>query len=158
MLTVMTDQIILTQDGKTKIELELKELKNVRMPEIIEKIEQAKELGDLSENAEYHDAKDQQGLIASRIAEIEDILKKAVISDSITTKEIISMGSGFVVEDASGKRKELTLVGFNEADPANGRISNVSPMGMAFNQRRVGDTVEVETPKGTVVYKIVEIK
>lgn len=151
-------EIILTPEGKQKLEAELQELKKVRMPEIIEKIEQAKELGDLSENAEYHDAKDQQGITATRIAEIEDVLKKAVMYQSSGAKDIIQVGITFIVEDTAGRRKELTLVGYNEADPSAGRISNVSPMGMAFANKKAGDTVEVEAPKGIIVYKILELK
>jgi len=90
-------EIILTPEGKQKLESELKELKEVLMPEIIEKIEQAKELGDLSENAEYHDAKDQQGIAAARIVEIEDILKKAVMHQSSDAKDIIQVGVTFLV-------------------------------------------------------------
>ncbi|MFH1326403.1 MAG: transcription elongation factor GreA [Candidatus Falkowbacteria bacterium] len=155
----MSDQIVLTPEGKLKLEEELKNLKEVRRPEIIEKIEQAKELGDLSENAEYHDAKDQQGMIEARILEIEEIFKKAVITtgqEKATGK--IQIGSSFVVEDSKGNQKELTLVGFNEADPANGRISNESPTGRAFIDKKQGDEVEVEAPRGIIKYKILEIK
>jgi transcription elongation factor GreA len=154
----MSNQIILTPEGKKKLEEEVKNLKEVRRPEIIEKIEQAKELGDLSENAEYHDAKDQQGMIEARILEIEEIFKKAIINEATASKDKIGLGSTFVCEDQDGKQKELTLVGFNEADPLSGKISNESPMGQAFNEGKKGDTVEVEAPKGTVVYKVLEIK
>lgn len=153
----MANQIILTNEGKEKLERELRELKEVRMPDIIEKIEQAKEMGDLSENAEYHDAKDQQGIMAARIAEIEEILKKAVISEAYSSKEAINIGSNFIIEDQNAKQKELTLVGFNEADPLQGKISNDSPMGKAFMHKRPGDIVEVEAPKGIIVYKIIQI-
>lgn len=115
-------------------------------------------MGDLSENAEYHDAKDQQGLMEARIYEIAEILKKAIIDDSAAGRDIISLGSSFVVEDPAGKRRELTVVGFNEADPLSGRISNESPMGMAFYGHKVGDTVEIDAPRGVVAYKVIEIK
>lgn len=152
-------QIILTPDGKIKIENELRDLKENQLPSIIDKIAQAKELGDLSENAEYHAAKDEQGMIVARIAEIEEILKKAII----TTGEIdesgkIGIGNSFVIEDVAGKRRELTIVGFNEADPLAGKISNDSPMGQAFLGKKAGSTVEVEAPKGTIVFKVIEIK
>jgi transcription elongation factor GreA len=151
-------QIILTPDGKIKIENELRDLKGNQLPSIIDKIAQAKELGDLSENAEYHAAKDEQGMIVARIAEIEEILKKAVI----TTGEIdysgkIGIGNTFVVEDVSGKHRELTIVGFNEADPIAGKISNDSPMGQAFIGKKEGSTVEVEAPRGTIVFKVIKI-
>lgn len=141
------------------MEQELKELKEVRRPDIIEKIEQAREMGDLSENAEYHEAKDQQGRIESRIAEIEDILKKAVIAADISENRssVISMSTKFVVEDVAGKARELTIVGFNEANPLAGMISNESPMGKAFLGKSAGDTVEVSAPKGAITYKIIKI-
>lgn len=151
-------QIILTEEGKKKIEEELVMLRKERLPEIIEKIEQAKEMGDLSENAEYHDAKDQQGLAMARVAEIEEILKKAIISGGEVSKDQIGIGSTFVVETPSGDKKEFSLVGFNEADPLAGKISNESPMGQAFMDKKPGDMAEVDAPRGKVVYKIVEIK
>lgn len=153
----MSDQIILTVEGKQKYEDELKELKEVRRPDIISKIEQAKELGDLSENAEYHDAKDQQGLIEARILEIEEILKKAVVSEHSGGKEKIEIGTTFKVEDQVGNQKELTLVGYNESDPVAGKVSNESPMGQAFINKKKGETVEVDAPRGTIIYKILEI-
>ncbi|NQT49317.1 transcription elongation factor GreA [Candidatus Kuenenbacteria bacterium] len=153
----MSNQIILTEEGKLKLEAEVKELKEVRRPDIISKIEQAKELGDLSENAEYHDAKDQQGLMEARISEIEGILKKAVISQVSDSKTEIGLGCKFIVENADGDRRELTLVGFNEAEPLVGKISNESPMGVAFQDKKPGETVEVEAPKGIITYKVIEI-
>ena len=153
----MTDDIILTVKGKKQLEVELKELKEVKRPEITLKIEQAKELGDLSENAEYHSAKDEQGMTEARILEIETIFKRAVITECTGSKDKIEIGSCFVVEDASGKKKELTLAGFNEADPSAGKISNESPMGQAFINKKKGDTAEVEAPRGIIKYKIVDI-
>ena len=154
----MSDQIILTAEGKLKLEKELEEIKKVRLPEVIEKIEQAKEMGDLSENAEYHDAKDQQGLMMARASEIEGCLKVAVISEPNTSNDQIGMGSCFVAEDSAGNRKEYTMVGFNEADPVVGKISNESPIGDAFMNKKPGETVEFEAPRGTIVFKIIEIK
>jgi len=153
----MSPQIIVTAEGKVKLEQELVELKEVRRPDIIGKIEQAKEMGDLSENAEYHEAKDQQGLMEARIAEIEEILKKAIIAGANEQTGSISMGSKFVVKDSMGKEKELMIVGYNEADSANGKISNQSPMGQAFHGGKAGESVEVDTPRGKVIYKIVKI-
>lgn len=153
----MPNQIILTAEGREKLESELKELKGVKRPDIIQKIEQAKELGDLSENAEYHDAKDQQGVIESRIYEIEDILKKAVDSGVIVSRDKIDIGTRFVVTGLDGQEKEYILVGFNEANPLAGKISNESPMGQAFLGKKPGDQVQVEAPKGNIVYNIVKI-
>ena len=153
----MSNQIILTEGGKIKIEAELKELKEVRRPDIISKIEQAKEMGDLSENAEYHDAKDQQGLMEARIAEIEGILKKAIIAGKVKDDGSIGMGTKFSVKDKNNNIRELAIVGYNEADPSAGKISNESPMGQAFFNRKAGDRVEVEAPSGTIVFDVVKI-
>lgn len=148
--------IILTTEGKAKIEQELIDLKNQR-PELSAKIAQAKEMGDLSENAEYHDAKERQGMIEARIREIEEILKQAVMSDGVSSRSVITIGTKFVVKTAAGTEKEYTVVGFNEANPADGKISNESPMGQAFLGKKPGDSVEVEAPKGIMGYKIVKI-
>jgi transcription elongation factor GreA len=153
----MTQRVI-TADGFAKLKAELHELKKVKLPDVIEKIERAKELGDLSENAEYHDAKDNQGMINARIVEIESALKNAIIADTSDSSSRIGLGSTFVVEDAEGAKKEFTMVSFNEADPAAGKISNESPLGAAFAHKRPGDEVEVEVPKGILTYKILEIK
>ncbi|MEK7159007.1 MAG: transcription elongation factor GreA [Patescibacteria group bacterium] len=153
----MSNQIILTEEGKIKLEAELKELKEVRRPDIIGKIEQAKEMGDLSENAEYHDAKDQQGLLEARVAEIEGILKKAIIAGKTIDDGLINMGTKFSVKDKNGNIRELAIVGYNEADPMAGKISNESPMGKAFFNRKAGDRVEVEAPSGTIVFDVMEI-
>lgn len=153
----MSLPIILTDEGRVKLEVELKNLKEVRRPEIIEKIEQAKELGDLSENAEYHDAKDQQGRIEARILEIEEIFKRAIINDQTQTKDKITIGSKFIVKDMAGNKKEFTIVGFNEAAPAEGKISIDSPIGQAFMNAKNGEEVEFMAPRGKVVYKVLEI-
>lgn len=153
----MSNQIILTEEGKVKLEAELKELKEVRRPDIIGKIEQAKEMGDLSENAEYHDAKDQQGLLEARVAEIEEILKKAIVAGKSVDDGLINMGTKFSVKDKNGLVRELMIVGYNEADPISGKISNESPMGKAFFNRKAGDKVEVEAPSGTIVFDVVKI-
>lgn len=153
----MTQKLI-TKEGLEKLKEELKDLKENKLPDIIDKIEKAKEMGDLSENAEYHDAKDQQGFMVSRIREIETILKNAVITEETTSKLEVGMGSIFVVSDEDGKEKEFTMVGYNEADPLIGKISNESPMGMAFMGRKPGELVEIDVPRGIVKFKIVKIK
>lgn len=151
-------QKVLTHEGHEKLVAEVKMLKEEKLPEIIDKLEKAKELGDLSENAEYHDAKDQQGMTVARINEIETILKSAVITEQSSSKDHISLGSTFLAENDKGVKKEFTIVGYNEADPISGKISNESPMGEAFMGKRVNDAVSVEIPRGTIVYKVIEIK
>lgn len=146
----------LTPEGKIKMKANLKELKEVKMPLVIKKIETAKDFGDLSENAEYHDAKDEQALIATKISEIEHILKYAKVVEK-TSDGIINVGSKFKAKNDRGEEKELEIVGINEADPINGRISNESPMGQAFLGKRKGDNVEVKTPRGSIEYSVLEV-
>ncbi len=152
----MSEQII-TQEGYNKLKEELDFLSTVKRKEIAERIERAKELGDLSENAEYSEAKDAQALNERRILELADILKNVVVVDSVGNKKgEVDMGSKVKVQ-VNGKEKEYEIVSFNEADPLNGKISNESPLGMAFLGKKKGDELKVETPKGQVTYKIISV-
>jgi len=151
----MPEQII-TQDGYNKLKEEHDYLSSVRRKEIAERIERAKELGDLSENAEYSEAKDAQALNEGRIIELSAILKNVTIVDKISDSDHIVMGST-VTAKVDGKEKEYTIVSFNEADPLNGLISNESPLGVAFIGKRKGESVDVETPRGVMHYKIVKV-
>lgn len=152
----MPEQII-TQDGYNKLKEEHDFLSVVRRKEIAERIERAKELGDLSENAEYSEAKDAQALNEGRIIELSAILKNVTIVDKVSDGEHIVMGSTVTVK-VDGKEKKYTIVSFNEADPLNGLISNESPLGVAFIGKRKGENVEVETPRGVMHYKIVKVE
>ena len=155
----MPDQIIITQEGYDKLNDEMNFLTNVRRREIADRIEKAKELGDLSENAEYTEAKDAQALNEGRIAELLGTLKNVVVVDIKKTHSDneVSMGST-VIAKVNGESKEFTIVSFNEANPSAGKISNESPLGMAFLGRSRGTEVMVKTPKGEVKYKIIDIK
>ncbi len=152
----MSEQII-SQAGYDKLKDEFDFLSTVKRKEIAKRIERAKELGDLSENAEYSEAKDAQALNEGRISELNNILKNVTIVKQNNSKHEVTMGSTIVVKSDRGER-EYTIVSFNEADPANGKISNESPLGVAFLNTVKGDKVEVETPRGKVKYKIVKIK
>jgi len=153
----MNEQII-TREGYNKLVEELNYLSNIRRKEIAERIERAKELGDLSENAEYSEAKDAQALNEGRILELSNTLKNVtVVENSSSDKGKIDMGS-IVKVFCNGQEKEYEIVSFNEADPINGKISNESPLGMAFLNRKKGDEVVVETPRGEVKYKIIGVK
>lgn len=153
----MENQII-TQEGYNKLKEELDLLSTVRRKEIAERIERAKELGDLSENAEYSEAKDAQSLNEGRILELISILKHVTVVEATTSSNgQVGMGSRLKVS-SNNKEKEFEIVSFNEADPLNGKISNESPIGMAFVGRKKGDEVVVETPRGQVKYKIIEVK
>jgi transcription elongation factor GreA len=147
---------IMTQEGYDKLKEELDFLSKTRRKEIAERIERAKELGDLSENAEYSEAKDAQALNEGRIMELSNTLKNVTVVEKTSGSDHIVMGSKVVVK-VNGQEKEYTIVSFNEADPLNGLISNESPLGVAFIGKKKGETVDVETPRGLVQYKIVKV-
>lgn len=144
----------ITDDGKKELETELAELKG-RRGAIAEKIAEARDYGDLSENAEYDSAREEQGLVESRIAEIEDILLNATII-AATKSSSIKLGSK--VELKTGKKTvNYHVVGPVEADPLNGKISNESPIGLALIGKKIGDTATITTPKGDIKYEVVNV-
>ena len=144
----------ITEAGKKELQKELDQLKS-RRGAIADKISDARDFGDLSENAEYDAAREEQGLVETRIAEIEDILLNAdIIKAGSKTK--VALGSS--VEVKTGKKVfTYTVVGPVEADPLEGKISNESPIGLALFGKKVGETAEITTPKGTVSYEITKI-
>lgn len=150
------DSQYFSREGLEKLKNELEERLNMTRPEIAQRIKEAKELGDLSENAEYDSAKEAQALNEGRIEEIRNILENAVIITGSNTSGTVGVGSGIKVESKDSVRS-FVIVGAAESDPAKGFISNESPLGQAFLGHKKGDKVEVRTPKGTVEYKIVEI-
>lgn len=152
----MNEQII-SQEGYDKLQAELTLLTTVRRKEIAERIERAKELGDLSENAEYSEAKDAQAMNEGRILELTNTLKNVTIFQRNGTSNEVAMGSRVTVK-VNGNEKEYLIVSFNEADPINGKISNESPLGVAFLHHQKGEEVIVETPKGKVSYKIIKVE
>lgn len=151
----MGEQQIISEEGLRKLEEELHELTTTKRRDIADRIERAKELGDLSENAEYSEAKEAQAFNEGRIAEVTALLKNLTVVKT-HGKNQVGMGSKITVE-ANGQSKEFTIVSFNEADPLSGKVSNESPMGLAFLDRKVGDSVTVHTPKGDISYKIIKI-
>ncbi len=152
----MNEQII-SQEGYDKLRNEMVFLSTIKRKEIAERIERAKELGDLSENAEYSEAKDAQALNEGRILELTNTLKNVTVVQNEKSKDKVVMGSTITVKTDKNE-KQYTIVSFNEADPLNGKISNESPLGVAFLERKKGDSVEVETPRGIVKYKILKIE
>ena len=143
--------------GLERLKQELHELKTVKRRELADRIETAKALGDLSENAEYHEAKDALSFVEGRIHEIEDILKNvAVIEEETGAVGIIRIGSTVVVE-VNGKEKTYSIVGSNEADPLQGLVSNESPIGSALLGKKEDDIAEVEAPAGRIIYKIKKV-
>ena len=158
---VMPDQII-SQEGFNKLQEELDLLVNIKRREIADRIEKAKELGDLSENAEYHEAKDAQAFNDGRIIELQALLKNLTVVESDghgNGQGKVAMGSKIIVKCIKGgEEKQYCIVSFNEAAPGEGKISNESPLGMAFLGRKKGDEVEVITPKGEIKYKIIQVE
>ncbi len=150
---------VLTYDGLKRMESELQELKVVRRKEVAEKIKEARGQGDLSENAEYDAAKEEQAEIEARIMVLEKMLRNAeVIDEEDINKEVIGVGTTVRLKDLEfDEDVEYTIVGSAESDPFGGKISNESPLGFALLQKIAGDMVEVETPDGISKYKVIEI-
>ena len=151
----------ITAEGLQKLEEELAQRKSVIREEILERIKEARAQGDLSENSEYDQAKEDQGKNESRIVELEQMIKTAVIIDtSASSKEgKVSLGCTVVLKDIETDEEETyTLVGTTEADPFDNKISNESPVGKAVIGKKIGDVVVAVTPAGELSYKILEVK
>lgn len=148
-----------TEEGREALEKELDYLKVVRRKEVAEKIKVARGYGDLSENSEYDEAKNEQGMLESRIAELEKMLKHARVLDSADIDtSVISVGSHVKIQDEDGDTDEYDITGSTEADPLNGRISDESPVGAALLGHSAGDKVEITLPTGAVVlYEVLEV-
>jgi len=150
---------MLTVDGLKRLEDELQELKVVRRKDVAAKIKEARAQGDLSENAEYDAAKEEQADIEARIGLIEKMLRNVeIIDEDDLDKDIVSVGSKVTVLDIEFDEEiEYLIVGSTEADPVGGRISNESPLGMALLDKKCGDDITVDAPAGTIEYKIIKI-
>lgn len=154
----MSQNLILTEAGIQKLREELETLTKVRRKEVAEKIKEAKEQGDLSENAEYAAAKEEQGLIEARIAELEHSIKTAqVVENSEVGKGKITLGSTVTVSTKSGD-VTYEIVGTNEADPMNKKISNESPLGQVLMGKKPGDDIQYSTPAGPVKATISKVQ
>ena len=155
----MAKEIVISRSGLTALEQELEELKTVRRKDVAEKIKTARGFGDLSENSEYDEAKNEQAFIESRIAQLEAMLKNVrVIDNEDLNLDAVSVGSHVKIEDEDGDVDEYDIVGSTEADPVNGKISDESPVGAGLLGKKVGETAEIQLPNGaTCVYKILEI-
>jgi transcription elongation factor GreA len=149
----------LTTEGAAKLKAELQELIELKRPEIARRLREAIQMGDLSENADYIMAKEDQAFLEGRILELQQVLSEAVlISEDGTGKHVVGMGSKVTLQEGQGTPETYTLVGAKEADPRMGRISNESPIGRAVLGKRVGETVKIETPAGAVKMKVVNIE
>lgn len=154
----MVDKLTyISKEGLEKLKVELEFLKTTRRKELVERISAAKALGDLSENAEYHDAKDELGMTEARIQQIVEMMKNVSLIEAGESGGAIRIGSTVTVK-INGKEKTYKIVGSNEADPVSGLISNESPLGSAFLGRSKGETVTVETPAGRNAYEILSVE
>ena len=147
---------ILTEEGKEKLEEELHYLETEKRAEIGERIRVAREFGDISENSEYDDAKNEQGMMEARIAEITRILSEATVVSAPKRSGKVNIGSRVTVE-MGGRERVFSIVGAAESNSAEGKISNESPVGRGLLGHKVGDTVEIETPGGIVELKVLAI-
>lgn len=152
----MAKKYLLTPEGLIKLNEELKNLIEVKRKEVIERIREAAAHGDLSENADYAQAREEQSFIEGRIQEIEEMVKNAEIIDTSSNHAVVSIGATVTVRVA-GKERKYTIVGSNEANPTEGKISNESVVGRGLLGKRVGDKVQISTPAGETTYEVVSI-
>jgi transcription elongation factor GreA len=153
---VNTKTTYISRDGLDKLRAELEEMVGTRRPEIAQRIHDAKEHGDLSENAEYEDAKNEQAFVEGRIQTLESMIKNATLIDENTSTDHVQIGSTVHVKGEDGA-ETFMIVGSAEAKPGEGRISNESPVGRALLGRKKGEKVVVKVPAGDFAYTIVEI-
>ena len=153
----MSKKYLLTAEGLQKLQAELKTLINEKRPEVIERIREAASHGDLSENADYSQAREEQSFIEGRVQEIEDIIKNAEIITTNSHGNTVTIGSTVTVK-VSGQERKYAIVGSNEANPKEGKISNESLVGKAVLGRKAGEKFKVTTPAGEMDYEIISIE
>jgi len=154
----MSQPNYLTPEGEAKLQAELEELKGPRRDDLAKRLRSAIQMGDLSENADYHKAKEDQGFLEGRIQEIEAILRNVAIIEKTQSKGFIFIGSQVTIQEEGSDPETYHLVGPTEANPRNGRISHESPIGRALMDKKVGDVAEVETPSGKIKFKVLQIE
>lgn len=151
-------KIYLTKEGLEELRKEFEELSKVKRPDVLSRVSQARDLGDLSENAEYSAAREELTFIDGKLDELEELLKQAtIISSAKSAGGAIKLGSKVTV-NIKGKKEDFTVVGEWEADPKEKKISHESPLGKALIGKKVGEKIEVEAPAGKVIYSIVSVK
>jgi transcription elongation factor GreA len=155
----MAKDVILTPEGLANLKAELEHMSTVRRREVAARIKEAREFGDISENAEYDDAKNEQAMLESRIAQLEDRLRSATVVDaSDINNDVVRVGTVVNVTEDGSKRTTYTIVGTAEANPAERKLSNESPVGKALLGHKKGDTVTFATPRGERQLKITKIE
>ena len=150
------NRIFVTPEGLTKLKEEYKELTEKRRAEVVQRIQKARELGDLSENAEYTTAREEQARIEGRILELEEFLKRAEVVKKKKNCRQVAIGCRVKIH-LEGQDQEFEIVGATEADPSQGKISHESPLGRALLGKKVGDKIKVAAPGGHVVYKVLKV-
>lgn len=155
----MNEPIYLTAEGAERLKGELGELKDTNRTEIARRLRSAIQMGDLSENADYHKAKEDQAFLEGRIQELEYILKNAIVVETTNApREVVEVGAKITIQEEDYPPETYQMVGIKEADPRQGKISNESPIGRALMGSRVGAEVRVETPGGIVTFKVIKIE
>lgn len=154
----MTQPNYLTPEGEAKLIAELEELRGPRREELAQRLRSAIQMGDLSENADYHKAKEDQGFLEGRIKEIEAILSNSVLIEKAANSGVVSLGSHVTIQEEGFDPETYHIVGPTEADPRKGRISHESPIGKALMSKKVGDFAETEAPGGKIKFKIIKIE
>ena len=153
--TQADNRVYISAEGLERIKEELEELRNVRRPEVAELIQRAKELGDITDSAQYDAAKNEQAFLEGRIRHLEDNIRRAlIIEEGLQGDGAVRVGSTVVVRDPEGEEERWTIVGRAEADASQGRISNESPVGGALLGKRTGETLEIATPAGLMTFTI----
>jgi transcription elongation factor GreA len=155
----MSDQVYLTPEGAEDLRRELDELLNIRRPALAQKLKEAVAEGDLKENADYHDAKEQQAFLEGRIQYVENVLRSAAIIDNSGPADEVRLGSLVtIIEEGIDEEEAYSIVGAAEANPREGKISHESPIGSALLGHKKGEKVRVKTPNGEVIFKIKKIQ
>jgi transcription elongation factor GreA len=154
----MNQSNYLTPEGEEKLQAELQELKGAKREELSQRLRSAIQMGDLSENADYHKAKEDQGFLEGRIQELEAILRNATIIEQTQSSGVIFIGSHVTIQEGDLDPETYHLVGPTEADPRRGRISYESPIGRALMDKQVGDIAQADTPDGMIQFKILKIE
>ena len=154
----MSEPTYLTIEGEAILKAELEQLKGPRREDIAKRLRSAIQMGDLSENADYHKAKEDQGFLEGRIQEIEYLLRNVVIIEKNVNRDFVSVGNHVTIQEGDFPPETYHVVGAKEADPRNGRISNESPIGRALMDHKAGDVVEADTPGGKIRLKILKIE
>jgi transcription elongation factor GreA len=153
----MSQQTYLTPEGAAKLKAELAELTGPRREELAQRLRSAIQMGDLSENADYHKAKEDQAFLEGRIQEIEAVLRTAIVVEKVQS-DVVIVGSRVTVQEDNYDPEVYYVVGAKEADPRNSKISNESPIGRALMDHKSGDVVEAETPDGKIRFKILKVE